>query len=178
MSDFNRAIEFTLHQEGEYTNRSEDLGGETCYGVAVNYWPNDAKKIISLYKTGEKDEAKKEAILFYRREFWAKIQGDKLRWPLGVVMLDSCVNLGIPRGVKLLQKECNQQLGSTLKMDGDLGPKTLQVIGTVAPLLLSLGIIARRLKYHVRRPKSQRDVFLTGWADRCADLLICSYGPE
>lgn len=171
MGDFSAAINFVLKWEGEYSNDVGDPGGETIWGVSSAIWPAYAKPILALHKAGKKEESKQQALIFYKHEFWRNIQGDKLKHPLDVVLLDTCANLGLSRGVRLLQMECNKQLGGELKLDGRLGPKTYRSSLAVAPFYLAVGIISRRLELYARLPEATRNLFLGGWVRRCADLL-------
>ena len=172
MGRFDDCMGFVLEHECEYSDDPDDPGGETCFGVSRRAWPEQADEIIKLHKSGRKDEARQRAIDFYRAEFWAKLRGEKLRPPLDLSLFDVAVNMGLERAVRLLQLECNRQLGSTLKLDGILGPATLRTLGATPATLAAVGLCGQRLKAYTKLSRPVRQANLAGWVSRTADLIL------
>lgn len=108
--DFERAVELILKHEGGYVNDPDDPGGETNFGISKRAYPNENIKELT------RDRAK----LLYRRDYWDRVRGDELPWPIAVIAFDMAVNAGVGTSIKLLQ----EALG--VSVDGVIGPQTLQ----------------------------------------------------
>jgi lysozyme family protein len=106
---FDAAFTAVLGAEGGYVNNPADPGGETNWGISRRSYPD----LDIAHLTW--DDAK----AIYRRDFWDKIQGDKLPPPLAMIVFDSAVNNGPARAAKWLQRA----VGVT--EDGIIGPATL-----------------------------------------------------
>ena len=63
-----------------------------------------------------------DAKRIYKRDYWDRVDGDGLPWPLSFFLFDSAVNQGVHTAVVLMQKSLN------LKQDGILGTETLSAI--------------------------------------------------
>lgn len=92
-SNFNHIIEFVLDWEKYWSDRADDPGGLTIWGVCTKYWPKEVEKM----KTMTKEESRAYAIDFYKREFWDKCGCDNLAWPYDLIVMDTAVNLGTDR---------------------------------------------------------------------------------
>ena len=107
MADFNKCIKIILKNEGGYVWNPDDTGGETNYGISKKQYPNLDIKNLS----------KKKATEIYRKDYWDKIQGDKINdEKLALNIFDCSVNCGIRRAVKMIQGVC------FVCEDGKLGP--------------------------------------------------------
>ena len=153
LKEFNDIIEITLHHEGGYVNDPNDLGGETNFGIAKRFYPDE--DIKNLTKDGAKD--------IYRRDYWDKNKVDDMPEQLRHIYFDMCVNQGRGRAVKILQITANAK-GAGLKVDGGLGPKT---IGSLKNVELER-VRAYRIKYYAdlvtRKPDLEK--FYFGWFRR------------
>ncbi|HRS25986.1 MAG TPA: glycosyl hydrolase 108 family protein [Methanofastidiosum sp.] len=101
--NFDWGFEMLIGVEGEYTNNPKDSGGKTIYGIASAFFPEDFKRIYSLYSSGKKDEALKEAKKFYKTKFWNKGGCNDLPSYIDVFHFINYVNLG-SRATKILEK--------------------------------------------------------------------------
>ena len=120
LTDFKDIIEIVLAHEGGYVNDPKDPGGETNYGIAKRSHPDvNIKKLT-----------KKQAIEIYKKYYWDGNKVDELPSSLKHIYFDMCINMGKRRAVKVLQKATNNK-GSHLKVDGGLGPVTLEAIQKV-----------------------------------------------
>jgi lysozyme family protein len=68
MSVFDDLIGRVLTHEGGYVSDPRDPGGETRFGIAKRSYPNVDIKALT----------RDDAIAIYRRDFWVRVQGDKL----------------------------------------------------------------------------------------------------
>ena len=109
---FDRAFELVIGSEGGYVNDKHDPGGETKYGISKRAYPYIDIKTLTLV----------DAKRIYKRDYWDRVDGDGLPWPLSFFLFDSAVNQGVHTAVVLMQKSLN------LKQDGILGPETLSAI--------------------------------------------------
>jgi len=109
MATFEDAVELILEHEGGYVNHKSDPGGETNYGISKRAYPEVDIKGLT----------KQTAAEIYRTDYWNKIKGDDLPFPLALVTLDAAVNSGTRRASQWLQKA----VGAT--PDGAIGAKTI-----------------------------------------------------
>lgn len=87
MSDFDRALDFTLKAEGMYVNDPRDPGGETNFGISKRAYPQlDIKNLT-----------REQAADIYRRDYWQRAGCDSLPWPLSACVFDAAVNCGVGR---------------------------------------------------------------------------------
>ena len=157
LKEFDDIIEITLEHEGGYVNDPNDLGGETNFGIAKRFYPDE--DIKNLTKEKAKD--------IYRRDYWDKNKVDDMPEQLRHIYFDMCVNQGRGRAVKILQKAANAK-GKNLKVDGGLGPKT---IGAMEGVELDR-VRAYRVKYYAdlvtRKPDLEK--FYFGWFRRALEV--------
>lgn len=106
MSYFYKALDFVEVAEGGYSDDPNDTGnwtggakgkGElrgTQYGISAAAYPTLDIKALT------KDEAR----AIYKRDYWDRIDGDDLPWPLSLVAFDHAVNAGVGRARKTLDE--------------------------------------------------------------------------
>ena len=121
MNEFERAFELVVGVEGGFSLDRYDPGNwtkgkvgagtlrGTKYGISAGAYPH--LDIAALTLGQAKD--------IYRRDYWDRVQADKLGWPLSLAVFDGAVNHGAATAAKLLQKA----IGATV--DGQIGPATL-----------------------------------------------------
>lgn len=90
--DFRTAVAFVLQQEGGYVNDPRDPGGETKYGISKRQYPY--LDILALTPA--------EAVEIYRTDYWQASGADQLDMPLAQVVLDTAVNMGVPKAKEFL----------------------------------------------------------------------------
>jgi len=91
--DFQRALDFTLRWEGDYSNDPKDPGGETKFGISKRSYPR-----LTISKL-----TKEVASMLYRQDYWEAGKCHEMPSPLNIVHFDACVNLGVARAKRLLQ---------------------------------------------------------------------------
>lgn len=146
MNDFEQAVEVILKLEGGYVNDTNDPGGETNMGICKRAYPDVDIKNITV----------EQAKIIYKRDYWDKVRGDLIAWPLSLYLFDSAVNQGVDAAIKLLQKS------ASVAQDGILGVNTLAVIKKTAGIDTSF-MAERALRYTGTR---NFDKYGRGWMKR------------
>jgi lysozyme family protein len=147
-----------------YVNDPLDHGGETKFGIAKN--DNPDLNIANL--TWSQAEA-----VYYDR-YWITGLCDNLNARVGVLHFDSCVNHGVSRAKKFLQRA----VGVT--EDGIIGKITLAALSAIDPIDLCNKICDIRAKYYqdiVANNPSQSH-FLNGWLRRITEMRAFSTDPN
>lgn len=150
---FAKVIDRVLAHEGGYVNHPKDPGGETNWGIAKRSYPSvDIKR---LTRDG--------AIAIYRRDFWDRVQGDKLPPEVAFQVFDAAVNHGPGNAVRWLQRAAG------VADDGTLGPVSLAAIRKAEPTDLVLRFNATRLEFYASL--TTFPTFGKGWVRRVAGNL-------
>jgi lysozyme family protein len=158
---FLKAIKITLINEGGYVNNPKDPGGETNFGISKRAYPNlDIKNLT-----------KDQATDIYYRDWWSKHPFEQIAYTdFAIKLFDTCVNLGMGRGVKFLQRCLAANGHPEIVDDGDFGPHTLAVTNAFdGPSLLDIYRQTQANYYKalvVAKPDLQQ--FLNGWLRRAA----------
>lgn len=148
---FDRVVEFVLKHEGGYVNDPRDPGGETKFGIAKKFYPNEDIKNL----TTERAKA------IYREDYWLKAKCDQMPLAIGMMVFDSAVNQGTVASAKILQR--------ALKVadDGVIGSGTIRALGSVKTADLLKEMAAQRAKYYADTRNVDR--FGLGWYRRLMD---------
>lgn len=155
---FDQAFRFAMKWEGgaTITNDPDDPGGLTKYGISKKAHPD-----LDIENLTEEDAKK-----VYMRDYWLNGICDFLPHPVNIVHFDACVNTGITRAARLLQKAAD------VEDDGIIGPKTREAIKLKDPNLLALAMINERDNFYrelaLSRPVMGK--YLRGWMNRTEDL--------
>ncbi len=81
-SSFEKAFEIIVGVEGGYSNDPNDPGGETKYGIAKRYHPDEDIKNLTLERAKE----------IYLNDYWMPNACDDANFPLDICLFDSAVN--------------------------------------------------------------------------------------
>lgn len=154
MTNFEKAVEVIFHHEGGYVNHPKDPGGETKYGISKRAYPN-----INIAEL-----TKESAAEIYKKDYWNKVRGDSLPYPIALIMFDMAVNMGVRRSIKMAQKVAGA------KRDGVFGPKTLKAITDLNVSYFCASIVSDRIIYYSEL--STFETFKRGWISRSVDVLI------
>ena len=142
---FNEAFDSMSDFEGraQWSDRSDDPGGETYWGISRRWWPEAAVwRNVDRWKNGEFDTSELNCRCdplvreFYRVNFWNRFQGDAVDAEspaIAAELLEAGVNLGVHRAVGFLQEALNLQnrkgrIYQDIPVDGKLGPTTLATL--------------------------------------------------
>jgi lysozyme family protein len=140
-----------------YNNIEHDKGGETKFGISKNSNPQINIKTLTL----------EEAQNIYYHKYWILANCDKIDTPLNIIHFDTCVNMGIKSGAKILQTS----LGVTV--DGNVGQKTLTAITLNKNILnLCLKYLSnRQIRYdNIIKANPNLTKFAKGWSNRISSL--------
>lgn len=174
-----RVINGVIDREGEkFTNDLKDLGGPTKFGITLGTLQRSRGAPVTA--TDVEKLTRNEAFAIYEWLFVQKpgfdraIAVDPL---IGEELVDMGVNMGPAIAVTLLQRMLNalnneEQLYADVRVDGDLGPGTLEALraylkarkdeGTLVLLRGLLGLkVARYVDITEHRKPNER--FLFGW---------------
>ncbi len=151
--NFDTAFDRLMGHEGGYSNDPRDPGGETRWGVSKRSYPN--VDIANLTREGAKE--------IYRRDFWGRINGDRLHDGVAFQVFDFAVNSGIETAVRKLQKA----LG--VADDGYWGPLSQAAADSTSESDTIMRLVAERLDFW--RSLSTWKIYGNGWAGRAAQNL-------
>lgn len=113
MDTFERALKFTLSQEGGEVDDTNDRGGHTKYGISQAAYPGLDIGGLTIERATE----------IYRADYWHRCRCDDMPPLVARAVFDAAVNMGCARAIKFLQ----MAIGATA--DGVIGPDTLRRIG-------------------------------------------------
>lgn len=201
MANFDTAYQETMKSEGGYANNPSDKGGETWRGIARNLWPQwEGWKLVDEIKAncGASLKLLKQALmmdeelevkvkLFYRVQFWNRLNLEELPERIAMEIFDTAVNQGCSTAVQYFQQALNmlnnnQAHYRDIPVDGVNGRMSMSsfqaymrtadtVPGRSAELNVKVllkamdGLQFERYKEIVSR-ESVQEVFFYGWIQR------------
>jgi lysozyme family protein len=151
---FDDAFEKVIGHEGGFVNDPRDPGGETKFGISKRAYPNLNIKNLTI----------SDAKNIYLRDYWAKLQLDKLPEIIRFDMFDAAVNSGLSLAAKLLQRAVK------VADDGVIGPGTLAAANAMKPETLDKRINGQRLLFLSDTPNWP--TYGKGWVRRVANNLL------
>lgn len=156
MSNFDRAFDDLIGNEGGYSNNPADPGGETNWGVTKSV------ARAAGYQGDMRAMTKSEAKNVYAAMYWLPAF-DSFAYPLAFNVFDGAVNSGVQQSVKWLQRAVG------VDDDGKLGPLTQMAAISADPMRAVMGYNAERLAF-MTDLRTWHD-FGRGWAKRIAKNL-------
>ena len=158
MTTFEKVLQFILKEEGGFVDDPDDPGGRTNYGITQKTYTDWLKK----YDRPDRDVKHidlGDVGLIYKELYWLAGRCDQLPWPISLIHMDGCVNVGPTRAALLLQKAAG------VKEDGHIGPQTLGAASRMNPYAL----IRLRLRYYRKLTRLRK--FLPQWVARIEHLM-------
>lgn len=155
IDDWDKAINFVLSMEGEYTFDPVDPGGETKFGISKKSYPSLDIKNLTV------DQAKD----IYKTDYWQVCHCDELPSPFAISVFDMAVNQGTGKAKRLLQ------IILGVDVDGIIGQKTIAAAfkADVTKLKRFLAMrIAEYIKTILENPSL--NVFSVNWSYRVISL--------
>jgi len=139
-----------------YVNDPDDAGGETKFGVAKNANPDT--DITNLTWS--------QAKAIYFTKYWLLGACDKLSGRVGVLHLDGCINHGVGRASKFLQKAL------LVTEDGKIGAITISKANLADQFVLCNAICDNREQFYrdIVANKPTQEKFLAGWLRRIKEM--------
>ena len=99
ISNFSKALAFTLAYEGGWSDHPNDPGGATMKGITLavyrQFKPGATKADLKKISDGDVAE-------IYSTNYWRKVNGDGLASGVDLATFDAAVNSGVSRGLKWL----------------------------------------------------------------------------
>ena len=157
MSNFDKAFELLIGNEGGYVNNPSDPGGETNWGITR------AVAVDNGYAGSIKLMPKETAKQIYKKMYWDKSQCDQLGFVVAFQLFDAGVNHGNSQAVKFLQRALS------VVDDGVIGAKTIAATNSLDDLQIVMLFNAERVEFY-----SSLKTFSTfgkGWVRRVASNL-------
>lgn len=172
-----QALEFVLQWEGGFVNDPKDPGGATKYGISFRFLKKQVPELADIDRDGDVDRddifslSEEDARRIYRIHFWEALQLHCLPAPMAIAMMDTAVNMGKSRAVRILQ-EALVRFGFNLAVDGILGPVTRETAFRVSESLLLREFFLERIWQYLNICNRNKDLrkFLPGWLNRVRDL--------
>lgn len=185
--DYRNAIEKVLKAEGGYINHSLDRGRRTNYGITqAVYEKFIGRKLVgsdtdalpgqpmSEAETVMRNMPLGNAITIYKKNYWDKISGDKIRkYAIAAAIFDQAVNRGVSAAVKQAQRIISNVFKIPgVSEDGVMGNLTLNALNTVDEAqFLSSYLQESILAYNrIVQNNPSQSVFLSGWLKRVESL--------
>lgn len=150
---FDTAFDRLLGHEGGLVDDPRDPGGLTNWGISKRSYPDVNIRALT------RDDAKR----IYRRDFWDRLNGDKLYDGVAFQVFDIAVNSGVETAVRMFQRALN------VADDGHWGPVSQAAAGGMSESDQIMRLNAERLEFMSRL--STWPAFGKGWARRIAGNL-------
>lgn len=160
------ALKFTLKWEGGYTNDPLDPGGPTNFGIIQSRYDeyrnaeNKPKQSVKLITKNEYEE-------IYDKYYYTPIRAKFVSNPLGLVLFDTAVNLGVGGATARLQ--ASLKVPVTSKWTQSISDTIHQSDQVEVAINICKLRIAKRYDRVKKAPSQKR--FLKGWLNRDNALL-------
>ena len=157
MSDFDKAFDLLIGNEGGYVNDPKDPGGETNLGITKTV------AVANGYAGDMRTMPKETAKAIYRKMYWDKLQCDQLPFVVAFQLFDAGVNHGNSQAVKFLQRALS------VVDDGVIGAKTIAATNALDDLQIVMLFNAERIEFYAALKTFS--TFGKGWVRRVASNL-------
>lgn len=153
-----------LEGAGKYVDRPTDRGGPTRWGITHKTLAT-ARGVAAVKPEDVMDLTEDEAKEIYRTLFWNALNGDKLPSGIDFYVFQIAVLSGQLRASKMLQ-EVALKGDKDLKVDGQIGEKTLAAVRAMRPMDVLLKLSNKWLVHAVKIPGEAND---EGWVNRSSE---------
>lgn len=157
MSNFDKAFDLLIGNEGGYVNNPADPGGETNWGITR------AVAVDNGYTGSMKSMPKEAAKQIYKKMYWDKLHCDQLGFVVAFQLFDAGVNHGNSQAVKFLQRSLS------VVDDGVIGAKTIAATNSLDDLQIVMLFNAERIEFYASLKTFS--TFGKGWVRRVASNL-------
>jgi lysozyme family protein len=152
--NFNESLKIILFWEGGISDDKDDPGGKTKWGLSTRFLKSIGLNVEVITRDLMKD--------IYWQHFWAACRCEKMPHWLALPVFGCAVNQGVGRSTRILQKVLK------VKVDGNIGPKTLAAIKNQVPSDILLDFMARRAMHYSSLLKLIK--YRYGWFRRLFDV--------
>jgi lysozyme family protein len=169
-----KIINAIIEVEGGYVNDPDDSGGETRYGIT--------EKVARRYSyTGPMQELPRDlAFRIYSDWYWDSMhldQVEQIAAGIAEELADTAVNMGVNRAATFLQRSLNalnnrQQYYADITVDGDVGNRTLEALGSyiaergdegITTLRRMLNALQGAFYVELSERREKDEAFIFGW---------------
>lgn len=192
MTDWEKIINKVLENEGGFVDHRLDPGGATNHGVSLRWLlqlgdvDNDGVLEGDFDGDGDVDVddirmmTREDSIKLYRERWWEPNHYSQIHSiRVAYKAFDFAINMGTKGSGRIIQRAVNRVMADHLKVDGNLGAKSIQAINGIvstrkAHQQLVRFICAEALARYVRiyeKDPSRYVVFLLGWSRRAFEML-------
>lgn len=170
-SDFEKAFQFTMFNEGGFSNIPQDAGGATNFGITIKTLKEYRGKPVTV------DDVRnieiKEVKEIYKKLYWLKLKCDRLNeTSICICLFDVGVLFGVKR-CSLLAQRALRDCGHILLCDGIIGEMSIDALNNTATdkfIGAFYGKVSGRIKRIVAAKPSQA-IFKKGWDARASRML-------
>ncbi len=170
---FDVCIFHVFKAEGGFSNRANDRGGPTNFGITA--------KTLATYRgvalcsaEDVQNLSRQEAATIYRQLFWNVAKLDRVQsWKVALCVFDHAVHSGPLEGVKTLQRALNiEASGASISIDGVMGNETDGALSRANEAALLKALIRERQLFlaAVCQRFPEQTEFLKGWLARTHKL--------
>jgi lysozyme family protein len=132
---------------GNYNSRGELVG--TNYGISapvyekwLGYPPSEID-MRNLSKTVAKE--------IFKSQYWHRLSADYINSQMvAETLVDMGINAGTGTAAKIMQRVLNEKFNLRLRVDGAIGPLSVEAINSVDPIALFQEFNAARISYYER----------------------------
>lgn len=161
-ANYKNCLAVTLKWEGGYSNHPADPGGATMRGViqtVYDKWRKIWNKPTQPVKLITEDELQE----IYKKDYWDKVKGDKLKPGVDLVSFDGGVNSGVARNGQWTRKVLGYNPVVQVVTD-----KEIEAVNKVDPVVFVKKYCDYRMSF--LRGLKTFNVFGKGWTNRVADV--------
>jgi lysozyme family protein len=158
--NFDACVALVLANEGGFSDRPDDPGGATNFGITKRTLEAFLGHAVSVDDV--RNLSSNTAIEIYRSNYWNVMRCGDLPSGVDLMVFDYGVNSGPATAVKALQA----LVGVT--EDGAVGKITLAAVAKVSPITLVNGLAEARMTF--LRSLSGFPTFGPGWTKRVAEM--------
>ena len=166
MDNIDNFLSGLITREGGFVDNSADRGGATKFGITqqtLSQWLGRPATLVDVSSlTAETAIAIYKALYVVKPGFML-LSNDALIEQL----IDAAVNHGPTKAIELLQESAGT------KVDGVIGPETIQAVAGQNRDILYLRFIALRLRLYagILAGNASQQEFASGWINRCATMM-------
>lgn len=170
-------LDFVIAQEGGFVNDPKDPGGATKYGISLRFLKTVDPALADLDQDGDIDMddvwamSEPQARVFYMKYFYEPLNIDQYGPALGAVILDTAVNMGRSRSLRLLQQALTV-CGHPVPVDGVAGPVTRAAVARINKRGLIVSYLLCRVFVYADLCQANKELrrFFFGWINRVQAL--------
>lgn len=181
MADFLGALEYTLENEGGFSNHAKDRGGATKFGISSVLLSAFLQRSATLDDVSNLDQDQAQEI--YKKYFWDELRLSEVNdQMIATAIFDVGVNMGCKQAIKITQMALNDLLSDDhpkygppelIEVDGVMGKYTILKINEVDPTwfikIFRVKLLAKYSDIVAKIPEQK--VFIKGWTARADRLL-------